>query len=117
MRPYPIELRRPIVEACKAGEETQEEIAACFGVSYGFVKKLWRQWRETGHVRPGQMGAHRPPAIRGPALERLRKAVRDCPDATLKELRDRCGVSCSIVTVFNTLNRLGSRRKKNAARR
>jgi len=117
MRPYPIELRRPIVEACKSRDESQEEIAARFGVSYGFVKKVWRQWRETGDVRPGKMGGHRQPAIRGPALERLKKAVRNHPDATLKELREMCGVPCSIVTVFNTLNRVGGRRKKNGARR
>jgi len=117
MRPYPIELRRPIVEACTANEETQEEIAARFGVSYGFVKKMWRQWRETGDLRPGKMGGHRQPAIRGPALERLTEAVRNHPDATLEELRELCKMSCSIVTVSNTLKRLGSRRKKNAARR
>ena len=117
MRAYPLELRVPIVQACEAGEETQAEIAERFGVSHVYVKKLWRQWRERGDVRPGQMGGHRPPAIQGASLKRLKQAVRDHPDATLEELREYCGVECSLVTVHNTLKRLGYRRKKNAARR
>ena len=117
MKAYPIELRMPIVRACEAKEETQEEIAKRFGVSYPFVKKLWRQWREEGDVTPGQMGGHRPPAIQGECLERLKQAVADHPDATLEELREACEADCSVVTVYNTLVRLGYRRKKNAARR
>ena len=50
-------------------------------------------------------------------MERLKRAVADQPDATLDELREACGAECSVVTVYNTLVRLGYRRKKNAARR
>lgn len=117
MRPYPTELRKPIVAACRAGDETQEQIARRFGVSYGFVKKLWRQWCETGTLEPGKMGGHRKPVVRGAVLTRLKNALKRNPDATLAELRNACGAECSLVTIHNTLKREGYRRKKNAARR
>jgi len=46
------------------------------------------------------------------ALSRL---VQEQPDATLEQLRERLGVGCSIVTIHNTLKRLGYRVKKNAS--
>ena len=48
----------------------------------------------------------------GAALVRLERLIAAQPDATLEELRDCSGVSCSVMTVFNTLKRLGYRRKK-----
>ncbi len=111
-----MDLRTRIVRACEKGAQSQEAIALQFGVSYPFVKKMWRQWRETGDLQPGKMGGHRPRAIRGRALERLKGAVEGRPDATLEELREACGARCSLMTMSNTLKRLGYRRKKNAAR-
>src|ERR1019366_1491252 len=46
------------------------------------------------------------------APARLLALVRQQPDATLAELRDRLGVDCSIVTIFRTLKRKGITRKK-----
>jgi hypothetical protein len=37
------------------------------------------------------------------------------PDATLEEIREKLGVACTIITIHNTLRRLGYRFKKNAA--
>ena len=46
--------------------------------------------------------------VRGPSLGGLRLV----PDATLEELRDRTGATCSLAAVCKTLQRLGYRRKK-----
>lgn len=116
MKALSLDLRNRIVRAYLAGGRTQAEIAEVFGVSERTVKRLWRKWRETGDLRPDKVGGRRPRAIVGQALRRLKQAVRDRPDATLEELLEACGVSCSTVTVHNTLKRLGYRRKKNAAR-
>lgn len=48
----------------------------------------------------------------GPRLEQLEALVAEQPDATLEELRDRTGATCSLVAVCKTLQRLGYRRKK-----
>ena len=116
MKALSLDLRNRIVQAYSMGSRTQGEVAEVFGVSERTVKRLWRLWRERGDVTPGQVGGRRPRAIVGRALGRLKRAVRDRPDATLEELREACGLNCSTVTVHNTLNRLGYRRKKNAER-
>jgi len=115
MKAHSLDLRTRIVRACEDGRETQESIAQRFEVSYWFVVKLWQQWRRTGDLHARKRGGRRPRASDGPALRRLRRRLTDRPDSTLEELREACGVDCSIVTVHNTLKRLGYRRKKNAA--
>ena len=117
MKTYSIDLRQRIVEACEAGTMTQAAVAERFGVSFGFVRKLLTQWRETGELAPRKRGGRRKPTFDDAAVRRLRQAVREHPDATLDELAQLCGVSCCRATVYNTLKREGFRRKKNVARR
>src|SRR5687767_328364 len=47
------------------------------------------------------------PKLDAQATARLLEAVRQQPDATLAELRDRVGVDCRIVTIFRALKRNG----------
>jgi transposase len=111
-----MDLRKRIVDAYGAGGSTQQAVADRFGVSLWSVQKLWQQWCATGDLSPGKRG--RPPqrSFDGAAEQRLHHAVRKHPDATLAELANLCGVACCEATVFNTLKRLGYRRKKNATR-
>jgi transposase len=116
MKAHSIDLRERIIAACEAGEMTQQAVAERFGVSYRSVKELLQQWRETGDLSPRpRPGRHR--LFDAQADKRLRHAVEQNPDATLAELRELCGVECTLPTIHNTLKRLGYRRKKNAARR
>lgn len=114
---YSLDLRERIVAAYDAREGTQEQLAARFRVSVSFVAKLLRQRRRHGTIAPLPHGGGRPTAFDEQALARLREAVRATPDATLAELADACGVSCSLATVFNALDRLGLTRKKSLAGR
>ena len=116
MKSFSLDLRKRIVAACEAGDASQRAIASRFEVSYAFVLKLWFQWRHTGSIEPLKRSGRRP-AFDARALQRLKKAVKEHPDATLEELRGVCGVECSTVTVHNTLKRAGFRLKKNAAGR
>jgi transposase len=65
-----------------------------------------------GHYGPLTNRLGRKPVFSGPLLERLEQLVDQQPDVTLAELRDRTGVSCSLVAICKTLQRLGYRRKK-----
>jgi transposase len=49
-------------------------------------------------------------------LERLREVIRQQPDATLAECRQRLGVACSPMTVSRALSKLGLPRKKKVPR-
>jgi transposase len=112
MRSYSMDLRERVVAACDCGEETREQVARRFSVSVAWVYRLLARRRDTGTIAPKPHGGGQPPVFQGESAERLRKAVEDCPDATLEELRDATGVGCGTSAVFRALNRLGLPRKK-----
>jgi transposase len=112
MRSDSMDLRERVVAACDSGEETREQVARRFCVSLAWVYRLLARRRDTGTIAPKPHGGGQPPAFQGESAERLRKAVADCPDATLEELRDATGVDCGTSAVFRALNRLGLPRKK-----
>jgi len=90
---------------------TQEEVARMFGVGRQCLSELLRQRRQAGSIAPHH-GGGRKAAFAGKKLEQLRRLVRQQPDATLAELRERAGVDCSLVAVHNALERLDLRFKK-----
>jgi transposase len=112
MHSYSMDLRERVVAACDRGEQSREQVAKRFCVSVAWVYRLLARRRDTGSIAPKPHGGGRPPAFRGESAERLRKAVEDCPDATLEELRQAAGVDCGTSAVFRALNRLGLPRKK-----
>lgn len=112
MRSYSMDLRERVVAACDCGEETREQVAKRFCVSVGWVYQLLARRRDTGSIAPKPHGGGQPPAFQGESAERLRKAVAECPDATLEELREAAGGDCGISAVFRALKRLGLPRKK-----
>ena len=104
---YSNDLRRKLIEAWESNRDTQQEIADQFGVSLGWVEKVLRRWRDTGHsealeFRPG------PQPMLSPT--RLEKLVLQHPDATLAELGGRLPVSGA--TVCRALQRMDLPRKK-----
>lgn len=107
-----MDLRDRVVAACDDGELLREEIAEELGVSTSWIRRLLQRRRETGDYGPKKTKRGRKPFFWGEALRNLDRLVEAQPDATLEELRDRSGVSCSVVTMFKTLKRQGYRRKK-----
>jgi len=51
--------------------------------------------------------AERKPTVSKRDLKRLERAVQDHPDASLEDLRDRCGLRVSAVTVHDKSKQLG----------
>lgn len=107
-----MDLRDRVVAACDKGQLKRVEIAEQFGVSTSWIRQLLQRRRECGDYGAKQGKRGRKPAFDDAALQRLDRLAQDQPDATLEELRERCGVACSLVTISNTLRRLGYRRKK-----
>ena len=107
-----MDLRDRVVAACDDGELLREEIAEEFGVSVSWIRRLLQGRRETGDYAPKTTKRGRKPIFSAEALQRLDQLVEAQSDATLEELRDRSGLSCSLMTVSNMLKRLGYRRKK-----
>jgi transposase len=116
MTPYSHDLRQRVLQTVERGEESWRQIARRFLVSISFVTRLVRRHRSTGSLRPEPHGGGNPPVLGPEDLERLRELIRQQPDATLEECRQRLGVSCSLMTICRALDKLGLPRKKKVPR-
>ena len=105
--------RERALAAFREGKGTQEEIAALYGVSVRTFQRWWARYVQTGSAEPRERG-HRRAVFGGKELKRLDRTVGRHPDATLEELRERSGASCSIMAVQRAVVRLGYSLKKNA---
>src|ERR671912_2168910 len=88
MRAYSLDLRQKVVAAVERGDATIEEVAASFGVGLTFVKKMLRQHRETGDLRPRPHGGGQTRRLSDRHLKLLRREVARGPDQTAAALRD-----------------------------
>ena len=91
-------------------------IAERFLVSVSFVTRLLQLHRSTGSLEPRPHGGGNPAVLTPEDLERLRELIRQQPDATLEECRQRLGASCSLMTISRALSQLGLPRKKKVLR-
>ena len=112
MKAYSTDLRLRVIAACDARDGTRMQIAARFSVSIHFIRKLLRQRRDIGSIEPKAHRGRPPRSFNPEASERLRLAVAQHNDATLAELAQASGVSCSVSVVHRELKALGITRKK-----
>ena len=112
--PYSQDLRDRVLAAYDRGVPTGQ-IAAVFCVSPAWARRLKQRRRETGQTGPRPMGGATVIKI---DRSRLAELVREQPDATLKELRQRLGVDCAESAVCMALKKLGlSFKKRRSTRR
>jgi transposase len=116
MTPYSQDLRQRVLDTVRRGEGSLRQIARRFLVSVSFVTRLLRTHRDTGSLEPKPHGGGNPAVLTPQDLERLRELIRQQPDATLEEGRQRLGVSCRLMTISRALSRLGRPRKKKVPR-
>jgi len=116
MTPYSQDLRKRILDTVQRGDGSLRQIAHRFLVSVSFITRLLQRHRSTGSLEPRPHGGGNP-AVLGPEdLERLQELIRQRPDATLEECRQRLGTSCSTMTISRALRKLGLPRKKKVPR-
>lgn len=112
--PYSQDLRDRVLAAYDRGVPTQQ-IAEMFQVSKAWARRVKQRRREHGETMPRRMGG---PGVIKVDRTRLLELVREDPDATLPELRERLGVACAISTICVALKRLGwSFKKRRSTRR
>jgi transposase len=116
MTPYSQDLRQRVLETVRRGEGSLRQIARRFLVSVSFVTRLLRTHRNTGALEPKPHGGGHPAVLTPEDLERLRELIRQQPDATLEECRQRLGASCSLMAIARALRKLGLPRKKKVPR-
>jgi transposase len=84
-----MDLRRRVIAACEAGEESQAEVAARFSVGRTTVVMWLRLQRETGDVVPREGKTGPPSTVTPKHLAALRKIIERRPDLTYLELTER----------------------------
>lgn len=107
-----MDLRERIVAACDQGEGTRKEIAARFSVSQETVRKLFKQWRETGDLRPLFYRCSGKRKILEGHRRKLHELLEDRPDRTLEELREGLGLDCTLQAIHYVLKDMGYTFKK-----
>jgi transposase len=112
MRAYSNDLRERIVAAVERGVYSQREIADLFGVDLATVVRLLERYRHTGSIQPKPHAGVPARKLDDQAEARLLELVRQQPDATLAELRDRLGKPCCPMTIARALQRHRISRKK-----
>ena len=116
MKPISNDLRRRIIEAIQANEESQPEIAERFSVALSTVEKLWYRFRVTGSYEPLPHSGGRKRLLEA-AEEFIRAEVAAQPDLTLAELTAKVALEnnqppVSLMTMSEELRLLGLPRKK-----
>ena len=112
MGPYSKDLRERVAAAVDHGEGSQREIARRFRVSLTFVFRLLRRRRDAGTLNPKPHSGGPTPTLRPDDQQRLHQLIREQPDATLEQLRQLGGFTCSLTTLWRALRRRDLTRKK-----
>jgi putative transposase len=76
-KPLSMDLRERVVAAVEEEGLSRHEAAVRFGVGVSTAIAWLRRFKDTGSVRPGQIGGHKPRAIRGEHEAWLRQRVRE----------------------------------------
>ena len=110
MQPYSMDLRERVIAASDQGEPTKV-VAQRFEVSPAWVRRLKQHRRERGDIAPRNGGGSRgrPPKV---DRDRLAELVKQQPDATLAELRERLGVAVTLWAICKALRGLKLSYKK-----
>lgn len=113
MQAYSVDLRERVLADSEAGMRTKG-LAEKYRVSESWVRKMKKQWRETGQVGPRQQRVSHATKL-DDHQQQLQRLVDETPDATLQELCDQLPVQVSTATMSRALTRLKLTFKKSIA--
>jgi transposase len=112
MQTIPQDTRQRILARYDEGTLTRAKVAELYFVSVDFVKKLLKQRKKLGHVKPLYDRAGRKPSVKQDDKAKLRETLRENPGATLAELCVSLGEICSATSVWRALRRMDFTHKK-----
>ena len=112
MKPLSNDLRQRILDAVDNRDGSRRKLAARFSVNVSTITRLLQLRRQTGSSEPRPHGGGVAPTLDQDALERLRGLVEETPDATLEALRQKLGVSGSVMIICRGLQKLDLPLKK-----
>ena len=105
------EIRALAVKGVQSGQYTVQQMADLTEYTAASIYNWIRVSREEKRLT-AKPGGHRAPAFSADEQGRLRELLKQQPGITLAGIREHFGKSCSVVTVHNTLKRMGITFKK-----
>lgn len=116
MKPYSTDFRTKIVETKQKTNESIQQIANRFQVSYSFVNRLLKRYEATASMEPKPHGGGKQPKLNSQQIDIVTQLVEEDNDATLQQLSERLmektGIKVSIPTICRLLQKLELTRKK-----
>jgi transposase len=103
MRPYSTDLRERVAAAVDHHEGSLRQIARRFRVSLSFIVRLLQRRRVADALEPKPHGGGPPPVLGPDDHQRLAELIGAQPDATLEQLKQRGGFTCSLKTLWLAL--------------
>ena len=114
MKAYSLDLRERVLKDSDAGMTTSA-VATKYSVSPAWVRRLKQRRRESGQVAPTRQ-RHGPRPAWQTSANRIRLAVAEAPDLTLREYIERFALPLSKSALARALVALGLSRKKSRSR-
>lgn len=111
MKQAPPEIRSIVVAAYFEGTASRKHLSEIFGYHIETIGRWIRCSRE-GRLTPLPRG-HRASVFSADELEQLAVFIGNNPDATLAEIRDHFGKSCSLTAIHKITRKIGYIFKKN----
>jgi transposase len=119
MKPYSIDIRSKIVETKHKTNQSTQQLANRFQVSYSFVHRLLKRYQQAQSVEPSSHGGGKPPLVHPQQLNLVSQLVEEDNDATLDQLcsrlQEKTGIKTSVPTMCRLLQKLNLTRKKNSS--
>lgn len=112
MKATSLDLRKRVLAARVEDGQSMGAIAERFRMPKGTVQNILERYRDAGTLEPRAQNAGRKPGLSGDQIHELEAQVERCPDSTLGQLRETLHLPVSVVTVHNSLKRLGFTLKK-----
>ena len=116
MKPYSKDFRTKIIETKQKTNESIQQIANRFQVSYSFVYRLLKRYEAVASVEPTPHGGGKPALLNSQQIKILSQLVEEDNDATLQQLSvrltEKTGIKVSISTICRLLQKLELTRKK-----
>jgi transposase len=103
MKSYSPEFRRDVLSACDSGEGTRA-VALRFRVSESWVRRVKQERRELGKTAPSRTRRRTPKWVA--YADRIRSAIAEKPDQTLRELKAHLQTDLSVQTLCRALRAL-----------
>lgn len=115
MHAYSLDLRQRVLADCDRGLTTRL-VATKYSVSESWVRRLKQRRRENAEVAP-RVPVTGPRPSWDAYADRLQAAIKETPDATLRELRERLGLTVALSTLWRAVAALGLSVKKKSSGR